>query len=78
MAKTLGERQAHTEALMVAHLEICEAHWQSIDARLERLNGDVADNSKFRLQQNAVLNALAFAWASVMIPLAVIAIAVLT
>ena len=77
MAKTLGERQAKTEALMVAHLEICETHWKSIDARLETLNGDVADNSKFRLQQNAVLRTLAFAWVSVMVPLAAIAIAVL-
>ena len=48
-----------------------------ITDRLDTLNGSVADNTKFRLQGNAVLKALGFVWVSIMIPLTAIAVAVL-
>lgn len=75
--KPLGERVTKTEALLVAHTETCEGHWKSIDEHLERLNGDVAENSKFRVQQKAVYGVIAFAWATVLIPVVTIAVAVL-
>lgn len=75
--KTVGERQAKTETMLVAHTEVCERHWESIDGHLERLNGDVAENSKFRVQQKTVYGVIAFAWISVLIPLTAIAVAVL-
>ena len=75
--KPLGERVSKTEALLVAHMETCEGHWKSIDDHLGRLNGDVAENSKFRVQQKALYGVIAFAWVSVLIPLTAIAISVL-
>jgi hypothetical protein len=75
--KPVGERIAKTELLLVAHTEVCEGHWKSIDDHLARLNGDVAENSKFRVQQKAVYGVIAFAWVSVLIPMAAIAVAVL-
>ena len=66
-----------TEALLVAHTETCEGHWKSIDEHLERLNGDVAENSKFRVQQKAVYGVIAVAWAIAMAPLTAIAVAML-
>ena len=50
---------------------------EAITTRLDKLNGAVAENSKFRVQQKAVYGVIAFAWVSVLIPLAAIAIAVL-
>jgi hypothetical protein len=41
------------------------------------LNGAVAENSKFRVQGNATLKTIGIAWVSVLIPLTVIAVAVL-
>jgi hypothetical protein len=75
--KPVGERIAKTEALLVAHTEVCEGHWKSIDEHLGRLNGDVAENSKFRVQQRAVYGVIAVAWGTVLIPLTAIAVAVL-
>ena len=49
----------------------------AITERLDKLNGAVADNTRFRLQGNAVLKALGFVWVSIMIPLTAIAVAVL-
>ena len=77
VGKPLGERIAKTEALLVGHLDVCEGHWKAVSDHLARLNGDVAENSKFRVQQKAVYGVIAFAWVSVLIPLAAIAIAVL-
>lgn len=76
--KTHGERIARVEAWHVAHAETCEGHFKEIKERLTKLNGDVAENSKFRLQQKTVYGVLMFAWVSVLVPLAVIAVAVLT
>ena len=77
MGKTAGARISKTELMFVRHTEACERYWESVDKRLEKLNGDVAENSKFRVQQKAVYGVIAFAWVSVLIPLAARAIAVL-
>ena len=53
------------------------AHLKAINEHLATLNGDVAENSRFRVQQKAVYGVIAFAWVSVMIPLTAIAVAVL-
>lgn len=50
---------------------------QAITDRLDKLNGAVAENSKFRVQSKAVFAAIGFAWVSIMIPLTAIAVAVL-
>ena len=75
--KTLGERVAKAEGLFLRHTEACEGHWKSVDERLERLNGDVAENSKFRVQQKTVYGVIVFAWVSILIPLTAIAVVVL-
>ena len=49
----------------------------AIGGKLDKLNGSVAENTKFRVQSKAVYAVLAFGWASMMIPLAAIAVAVL-
>lgn len=72
--KNHGERIA---ALEVAYVQSGE-HYQRIEEHLARLNGAVAENSKFRVQQKAVYGVIAFAWVSMLIPLAVIAVAVLS
>ena len=68
MTKPLGERVARVEAWFVAHTEVCEGHFREIKEHLEKLNGDVADNSKFRLQQKTVYGVMGFIWISVFIP----------
>jgi hypothetical protein len=73
MAKTLGERVARLD---VYYAEV-NAHLRAIKEHLETLNGDVAENSKFRVQQKTLYGVIAFAWVSVLIPLTAIAIAVL-
>lgn len=75
--KPLGERVSKTEALLVAHTETCERYWESVDEHLETLNGDVAENSKFRVQQKAVYWVIGGAFTLAMVPLTTIAIAVL-
>ncbi len=72
--KTHGER--------IERLEQCFAGIREdigkIEKHLCKLNGAVAENSKFRLQQKTVYGVLAFAWASVFVPSLVVAVAVLT
>lgn len=77
MAKTLGERVTRVEAWHVAHAETCEGHFKEIKERLETLNGDVAENSRFRLQQKTVYGVMGFIWASVFVPMVIVAVAVL-
>lgn len=71
--KTHGER--------IERLEECFAGIREdigdIKDHLADLNGSVAENSKFRLQQKTVYGVLMFAWISVLVPLAVIAVTVL-
>ena len=50
---------------------------KEITDRLDKLNGAVAENTKFRVQSKAVYGVIAFAWISVLIPLTAIAVAVL-
>jgi hypothetical protein len=71
--KPHGERIATLEAY---YIEVNES-LKEINAHLATLNGQVADNSKFRVQQKTVYGVIAFAWVSVLIPLTAIAIAVL-
>lgn len=72
--KTHGER--------IERLEQCFAGIREdigkIEKHFAKLNGSVAENSKFRLQQKTVYSVLAFAWVSVFIPLLIVAVAVLT
>lgn len=75
--KTHGERIARLETWHVAHAETCEGHFKEIKERLEKLNGDVAENSKFRLQQKTVYWVMGVIWASVFIPVIIVAVAVL-
>lgn len=70
--KPLGERVARLE---VYYAEIPN-YLKEIKDRLETLNGGVAENTKFRTQQKTVYAVLAFAWATLLIPLAAIALAV--
>ena len=49
----------------------------AITGRLDKLNGSVAENSKFRVQSKAVYVVLAGGWAILMAPLTAIAVAVL-
>jgi len=49
----------------------------AITGRLDKLNGAVADNTRFRVQSKAVYGVIAFAWVSILIPVTVIAVAVL-
>lgn len=71
--KTQGERIARMEECFAGIREDIS----EIKNQLATLNGNVAENSKFRLQQKTVYGVLAFAWVSVLIPLAIIAVAVL-
>ncbi len=50
---------------------------EAITTRLDKLNGSVAENTRFRVQSKAVYGVIVFAWVSVLIPLTAIAIAVL-
>ena len=68
--KPLGERVARLE---VYYAEI-PGYLKEIKERLDTLNGGVAENTKFRTQQKAVYAVLAFAWGSLLLPLATIAI----
>lgn len=53
-------------------------HWgKQHDDKLKVLNGSVASNTKFRIESKAIYKALAFGWATLIIPLAGILIAVL-
>ncbi len=45
--------------------------------RLDTMNGSVAENTLFRVQQKTVYWVLGVAWASVLIPVTAIAIAVM-
>lgn len=71
--KPHGERIATLEAY---YIEVNDS-LKEINAHLATLNGQVAENSKFRLQQKTVYGVIVFAWVSVLIPLTTIAIAVL-
>ncbi len=77
MTKPLSERVTRLEAWHVAHAETCEGHFRAIKEHLETLNGDVAENSKFRLQQKTVLGVMGFIWISVFVPVVIVAVAVL-
>jgi len=50
---------------------------KAITDRMDTLNGFVAENTKFRVQQKAVYGAIVFGWISVLIPVTVIAVSVL-
>ena len=63
--------------MVVAHMDSCSLHWASVDEHLGKLNSQVSKNSDFRLQQKAVLGAIAVAWAVMMAPITAIAIVVL-
>ncbi len=75
--KPLGERMSSLEALLVSHFEVCEGHWKAVSDHLERLNGDVAENSKFRVQQKAIYGVIAVAWVSIFAPAITILVVVL-
>ena len=75
--KNHGERLTKVEGMVVAHMDSCSTQWTSVDAHLAKLNNQVSKNSDFRLQQKAVLGAIAVAWAVMMAPLTAIAIVVL-
>ncbi len=49
----------------------------AITDRLDKLNGAVADNTRFRVQSKAIYGVIAFAWISILIPLTAIAVAIL-
>ena len=71
--KTLAAR---VERLDAYYAEV-NGHLAAIEEHLATLNGDVAENSKFRVQQKAVYGVIVFAWVSVLIPVSAIAIGVL-
>lgn len=73
MPKTHSERIGKLE---VYHAQIA-ADLKTIKEDLAKLNGSVAENTKFRVQQKTVYAVLGFAWASLLIPIAAIAIATL-
>ena len=50
---------------------------KAITDRLDTMNGSVAENTLFRVQQKTVYWVLGVAWASVLIPLTAIAVSVL-
>lgn len=49
----------------------------AITDRLDVQNGAVAENTKFRVQSKAIYGVIVFGWVSILIPLTVIAVAVL-
>ena len=71
--KTLGERTVRLETYYV---QVNESLTE-IKEHLKTLNDKVADNTKFRLQQKTVYGVIVFAWVTILIPLAAIAVAVL-
>ena len=71
--KPVGERVATLEAY---YIEVNES-LKEIKERLATLNGDVADNSKFRVQQKTVYWVIGGLWALSMAPVTAIAVAVL-
>lgn len=73
MAKTHGERIARMEESFISIHEDIE----KIEKHLNKLNGSVAENSKFRIQQQTVYWIIGGAWASIFVPLVAIAIALL-
>jgi len=50
----------------------------AITDRLDTLNGTVAENTRFRVQSKAVYGVILFAWGTVIIPLSVILVRVLS
>ena len=50
---------------------------KEITDRLDTMNGSIAENSRFRVQSKAVYGVIAFGWVSILIPVTVIAVAVL-
>ena len=74
MAKTHGERLARLE---VYYAQI-PGYLEQIKERLDTLNGGVAENSKFRVQQQVVFRLIGVAWASVFIPVVAIAVVLLS
>lgn len=71
--KTQGERIVRLETYYV---QVSDSLTE-IKEHLAALNDKVAENSKFRLQQKTVYGVIAFAWATVLVPLVTIAVAVL-
>ncbi len=71
--KTLGER---VERLDAYYAEVNE-NLKAIKEHLATLNGDVAENSKFRVQQKAVYGVIAVAWVSIFVPAITILVVVL-
>lgn len=71
--KTHGER--------IVRLEECFAGIREdigkIENHLAKLNGSVAENSKFRVQQKTVYAVMGFIWISVFVPVVIVAVAVL-
>ena len=74
MAKTQGERIATMEAYYAQ----VSADLTAINAHLAKLNGSVAENSKFRVQQQTAFWVIGVAWASVFIPVVAIAVVLLS
>ncbi len=54
------------------------AHLKSVDEKLERLNGAVAENTEFRIATKASYTIIGIAWASILLPLTAMAVAVWT
>ena len=73
MTKPLGERVATMEAYYV---EVND-NLKEIKGHLKKLNNQVSKNSDSRVQEKTVYGVIAVAWGSVLIPLTVIAVAVL-
>ncbi len=73
MSKTLGERTARLEEYYIA----CEQHFKDIKEHLETLNGDVAANSRFRLQQQTIWAVVGVMYVTIATPVIAIAVAAL-
>ena len=53
-------------------------HWgRQHDDNQKEMNGAVAENTKFRIESTVVYRALAFGWATLVIPLIAIAVAMI-
>ena len=73
MTKTQVERLARLEEVFVGIREDIA----KVEGHLALINGSVAENSKFRVQQQVVYWVIGVAWASIFIPLVTLAVVAL-
>ena len=74
-AKTAAFRKSMEKAMR--SVKKFAAGIKAITDRLDTMNGSVAENTRFRVQQKAVYGAIAAGWAIMMAPLLVVLAAVL-